>query len=187
MFGEYKLAGSNTQNANASSGTSTSTGQAQFAGKHCLLSQFCGGWIIDSGASDHICCDSRLFSGYDVVNGLDNTITIPDGSKIKITHMGTVKVNEHITLKNVLFVPGFQFNLISVTKLCSDMNCSVVFTSDTCVLQGPSLTAPIALGKLKSGLYYADNTAVSEVRNFADVTLMASSASVDINNVASID
>lgn len=59
-----------------------------------------------------------------MVNGIYNTITIRcntmqyDGRKIKITHTGTVKLNECITLRSVMFVPEFQFNLISITKLC---------------------------------------------------------------------
>lgn len=113
-------------------------GHAQFAGKHCLLSHFSAGWIIDSGALDHICCDIKLFTEYNLVNGIDNTIIIHDGSKIKITHKGIVKLDECITLRNVLFIPEFQFNLIVITMLCGDMNYSIVFTNDSCVIKGAS-------------------------------------------------
>ena len=36
------------------------------------------------------------------------------------------------------------------------MFCSVIFTSDLCMIQESSLREEIALGKPKSGLYYVD-------------------------------
>ncbi|KAL8101298.1 hypothetical protein AgCh_033250 [Apium graveolens] len=37
----------------------------------------------------------------------DNTITIPDGKKIRVFHIRTVKLNDDIILKDVLHVPDF--------------------------------------------------------------------------------
>ncbi|XP_010548824.1 PREDICTED: uncharacterized protein LOC104820151 [Tarenaya hassleriana] len=43
-------------------------------------------WVIDTGASSHICCDSRLFS---VLNPIPTIrITLPNGSTIPVTHSG---------------------------------------------------------------------------------------------------
>uniref|UniRef100_A0A803MB71 Retrotransposon Copia-like N-terminal domain-containing protein n=1 Tax=Chenopodium quinoa TaxID=63459 RepID=A0A803MB71_CHEQI len=83
----------------------------------------------------------------------DKTITIPDGKRVKNMHIGTVRINDDILLQDVLHVPGFQFNLISVHKLCKDMNCGVNFTANTCTIQGPHLTQPLVLGDLRDGLY----------------------------------
>lgn len=106
-----------------------------FAGTHCLLSYTStDDWILDSGASDHMCHDLTLFDTYSEILEENIYITIPDGSKIKVTHMGTVKINDYITLRNVLFVPTFKFNLISVLKLCRDENCIVQFSSNGCTI-----------------------------------------------------
>ncbi|XP_021753759.1 uncharacterized protein LOC110719163 [Chenopodium quinoa] len=46
-------------------------------------------WVIDSGATDHICHDLRIFESYELMNDIDNTITIPDGKRVKVIHIGT--------------------------------------------------------------------------------------------------
>lgn len=129
---------------------------ACFAGKFCY-NIFCkSGWVLDSGATDHICHDFSLFQSYKVLDNIDNTITVPDGRKIQITHIGTIILNDFITLHQVLYVPGFHFNLISIPKSCHDFSGIVSFFANCCTLQGPSLTEPIVLSKLQSGLYYVE-------------------------------
>ena len=63
--------------------------QANLAGTFCLASSFKIAWIIDSGATDHICNNLNFFCSYHSLNGTDDII-IPDGKKIKVTHIGTV-------------------------------------------------------------------------------------------------
>lgn len=57
------------------------------------------------------------------MTGTHNTIIILDGSHIPIQHIGFVILSPHITLQNVLHVLDFQFNLISIQKLCKDLHC----------------------------------------------------------------
>ncbi|KAL2902782.1 Retrovirus-related Pol polyprotein from transposon RE2 [Bienertia sinuspersici] len=94
-------------------------------------------WVLDSGATDHICHDLSKFNSYYAMSDKDNTITIPDGRKVPILHVGTVKLTNSIILKDVFHVPEFQLNLISVHRLCDNMNCEVVFSSNTSFVQGP--------------------------------------------------
>lgn len=127
-----------------------------FAGTHCLLSYTStDDWILDSGASDYMCHDLTLFDTYSEILEENSYITIPDGSKIKVTHMGTVKINDYITLRNVLFVPTFKFNLIYVLKLCRDENCIVQFSSNGCTIQSQSMQVPQHFGNVQHGLYLA--------------------------------
>ena len=75
-------------------------------------------WILDSGATSHMCNDETLFSDF-VAN--DNVIiTLGDGSEIKSTGVGKVMLNcnkEHCMLNDVICVPGLAHNLISVGKI----------------------------------------------------------------------
>lgn len=48
--------------------------------------------------------------------------------------IGDVVVNSLLTLKNVLYVPDFKFNLISVARLISDSVIQVLFHVDFCTL-----------------------------------------------------
>lgn len=65
-------------------------GHALLAGKMCLMSSFTKEWFLDSGATDHISPYPDDFSVLNHVFDTNNFITIPDGSQIKATHVGTV-------------------------------------------------------------------------------------------------
>lgn len=73
----------------------------------------------------------KYFFDYKFLHASENFITIPDGSKVRVKHIGTVRLNDNILLHNVLHVPKFNFNLIYVYKLCKDMHSdfSVAFHS----------------------------------------------------------
>ncbi|KAL2920668.1 Retrovirus-related Pol polyprotein from transposon TNT 1-94 [Bienertia sinuspersici] len=147
-----------SQNAATAQGV-LSGNQALFSGhKFCLISMLKSIWVLDSGATDHICHNFFLkkFDSYYAMTDKDTTITIPDGRKVPILHVGTVKFTNSIILKDVFHVPEFHFNLISVHRLCDNMNCEVVFSSNTCFIQGPNMTQPQVLGKIQQGLYCAD-------------------------------
>ncbi|XP_010463119.1 PREDICTED: uncharacterized protein LOC104743769 [Camelina sativa] len=82
---------------------------------HCLSSLQntlpSGSWIIDSGATSHVCCDLSRFRETYLVSGV--MVTLPDGNKLEIKHVGTIHLSDALVLYNVLYVPAFQFNMIS--------------------------------------------------------------------------
>lgn len=84
-------------------------------------------WILDSVTTEHICLNLECFVDYALVNDLDMHITILDGSKIPVFHKETMILINIITLKDVLHVPDFHFFLISVSKLCKDLHCQMIF------------------------------------------------------------
>lgn len=75
-------------------------------------------------------------------------VTLPDSHKVIVTHSGSVSLLSDLILHNVLFIPSFKFNLISVHKLCSQLQKFFLFTPNNCFkLHGPSLKSPMVLGK----------------------------------------
>lgn len=74
-----------------------------------------GSWIIDSGATSHVCSDLALFHETMPVSGV--TVTLPNDTRVSITHCGTVQLSSSLVLHDVLHVPSFKFNLISVSCL----------------------------------------------------------------------
>lgn len=84
------------------------------------------GWIVDSGASTHVCCDREMLH---MVYRLEKTamVHLPDGSKREVTVAGNVRVNQDIVLENVLYVPGFTHNLLSVAQLIQDSGIRCIF------------------------------------------------------------
>lgn len=94
--------------------------------------QNCFNWIIDSGATDHMCCESRLFDNMKPLNFKQHVVIVPDGRKIIVKPSGDLTLNNGICFKEVLYVPKFIYNLISVTKLATDLNCNISFNANEC-------------------------------------------------------
>ncbi|XP_074326857.1 uncharacterized protein LOC141664804 [Apium graveolens] len=118
----------------------------------CFSNSTNASWILDSGASDHMCFQKNLFFS---LSPLSQSITISmhNGQVLSIDFVGTVPVTPDITLTDVLFVPHFKYNLLSVSKLIQSLNYSVMFTHNGCYLQGPSLRKPLEIGESQRGLY----------------------------------
>ncbi|KAL2932871.1 Retrovirus-related Pol polyprotein from transposon RE1 [Bienertia sinuspersici] len=119
----------------------------------CLITCSNSKWVIDSGATDHICSDLSMFDDNEKFDKRPNTIIVADGKHIVVEHVGKITFQNGIQLNKVLHVPGVRFNLISTHKLCRDMNCDIVFTNDKCLLQDKSQGTSLVLGSLESGLY----------------------------------
>jgi len=109
-------------------------------------------WIIDSGASDHITPDLSLLHDVKVFFGCCY-ITMPNGKKAYMKHIGSLVLSPGLVLKGVLHVPDFHFNLLSISKPTKQFSANTVFTPDTCLLQGHTLKKDLLLGKEKRGLY----------------------------------
>ncbi|XP_074336065.1 uncharacterized protein LOC141673233 [Apium graveolens] len=136
---------------------------AYTAGNFCFLASTGLKWILDSGATDHMCFDLDMFDELNILQGSLNVITIPNGKQVVITRSGTIKLNNDLILRIVLFVPDFKYNLISIPKLCKDHKCTIVFNDDQCVLQGLSIR-PLLLGKFSNGLYFLEDTTSSNLK-----------------------
>jgi len=89
-------------------------------------------WIIDTGASCHVCADLTLL--HNTKNIIDTIVTLPDGSRIPVTVSGTVVHSPKLTLVDVLYTPQFKFNLLSISALTKDITISVLFSSKSCYI-----------------------------------------------------
>jgi hypothetical protein len=83
-----------------------------------------GSWIIDSGASDHICSNLALFDKHHAIAPIQVKMANGTISYAKID--GTVKLFDDFYVHNVLLVPEFPLNLISVPKLTQSSSYSCV-------------------------------------------------------------
>ncbi|XP_019256390.1 PREDICTED: uncharacterized protein LOC109234787 [Nicotiana attenuata] len=109
-------------------------------------------WIIDSGASDHMTSTKSLLFNVQTLP-VPYLVSLPNGYKVKVTNIGSLALLPDLILHNVLYVPSFQYNLISVYKLLSHSDDMVQFTKAACTLHGPSVRKPVVLRKLDNGLY----------------------------------
>lgn len=91
-------------------------------------------WILDSGASSHVTGASHVFFELRKVKG-PSVVHLPDGTTNQVMCIGDVVLSNSLVLKDVLYVPEFKYNLISVCKLASNTGYSFVFDSQKCLVQ----------------------------------------------------
>ncbi|GJS81971.1 ribonuclease H-like domain-containing protein [Tanacetum coccineum] len=65
------------------------------------------GWIIDSGANQHMTNDTKNMFNLVDVSDLKLTVGHPNGTFAKITHVGILKLNNDVILFDVLVVPEY--------------------------------------------------------------------------------
>lgn len=120
---------------------------------HCLNAAVSDKWIVDSGATNHMTSSLELLQNVRKV--VDNSvINLPTGEVAEISHTGTIVMRNGLKLKDVLYVPVFQHNLISIHKLASDNQCYAKFSPLKCEIVSNESHQVIAEGIISSGLYY---------------------------------
>jgi hypothetical protein len=124
------------------------TGISCFSNNACNL----GTWILDSGASHHICISLQWFQSYIAITPIN--IKLPNGNFAIAKYSGTVSFSPDFTITNVLYVPQFSINLIAVSKLCHSLNHLVKFSGSKCIIQDQKHLRMIGSADEYEGLYY---------------------------------
>ncbi|KAL2904693.1 Retrovirus-related Pol polyprotein from transposon RE2, partial [Bienertia sinuspersici] len=109
-------------------------------------------WIMNTGTTDHMTANPHILFEKEPVKG-KTKINLPTGKSTCITCKGKVKLENGLVIKDVLLVPEFKHNLLSISKLLREENCKVVFHSKFCLIQDYASLITKAVGKLKDGLY----------------------------------
>ncbi|KAL2923610.1 Copia protein [Bienertia sinuspersici] len=65
-------------------------------------------------------------------------VGLPDGSVTRVCKIESVQINPDIELNEVLYLPEFKHNLLSVSKLNEKSNVKVIFDKDGCHFQNPT-------------------------------------------------
>lgn len=85
---------------------------------------------MDTCASNHMINDYTHL----LVEGLiENAgqVQLPTGDSTRVSHVGNCSLGGGDTLTNVLCVPAFKFNHMSVSNLTKDLNCCAIFSQTT--------------------------------------------------------
>jgi hypothetical protein len=113
-------------------------------------------WIIDSGATDHMTCDRYRFSHLSPKCS-KTTITNANGVSSPVIGVGTVPLSPTLAIKDVLFVPSLNCNLLSINQLTKSHNCVALFFPTHCVFQNIHTQEKIGSGRQVGGLYYLED------------------------------
>ena len=118
-------------------------------------------WIVDSGATSHICNDRTQFVHlYPLKHSVE--VKLGDGRIIMATAQGDISLRMKYgsnksckrTLYNVLYVPELSYNLVSVSKAVEKEN-TVKFSDFGCTIRDKK-RRPVAVGTKVGGLYRVD-------------------------------
>lgn len=141
-------------------------------------------WILDSGASDHM---TGILSSLHAASLCKNNslINLPTGETSKISHSGNVSLKNDMVIKQVLYIPAFKQNLLSVSKLCQDNAFKVVFHDNYCMIHDKVSNEVKGIGRCEHGLYYLINEPVNVIlKGIKDHTLKMVSLPIECKKKA---
>ena len=110
-------------------------------------------WIIDTGATNHMCSSLDFFHSYEPCH-VPLHVQLPDGTVAQVTHIGKVSFSPDFLLDKVFYIPSFKFNLLSVSQLTKSNRYKVIFSSNFCECQDLYTKKQIGKGRLREGLFY---------------------------------
>ena len=115
------------------------------SGTSALLASSSPSWIIDSRASSHMTETSSLLSSYHPTPS-HPPVTIADGRPCLVQGRGTTRVTPSLSLHQILYVPGFPVNLLSISAITRALLCTVIFFPFHCIFQDLYTGQRIGLG-----------------------------------------
>ena len=130
---------------------------------HCFCSLSHETWILDSGASDHMCLDKALLHDISILNA-PIMVNLPNGNRVQLTQQGKLRIAQGLILEHVLIISHFKFNLLSIKGLCEQLHCIVQFTEQLCTLQAHFLKKQLVVGRDFKGLYILDKKEIQGVQ-----------------------
>ena len=134
-------------------------------------------WVIDSGASSHMTGFPSVLTAYRPETSIPD-VRIADGRSSPVLGSGQSRATSSLPLQNVLYIPGFPANLLSISAITKALHCGVFFFPHHCVFQDLDTGRRIGLGRENGrGIYelVADSPSTGLQALFA---LSASSSSL---------
>nr|XP_016464025.1 PREDICTED: uncharacterized protein LOC107787023 [Nicotiana tabacum] len=110
-------------------------------------------WIVDSGASSHMVNRYNLLTNAKAISNDKGKSALPTGSIAKIRHIGSAYLLKDLNVSNVMHIPDFKFNLLSVSKLTKEMKWVVMFFPDFFIFQELFSGQVRGIDREKDGLY----------------------------------
>ena len=87
----------------------------------CLVTDTLYSWILNSGATNHVCCSLKGFKETRRLEDGEFSFSRGNGATVSATSAGCVTLsfqnNKYLFLNDVYFVPNFGKNLLSVARL----------------------------------------------------------------------
>jgi hypothetical protein len=143
------------QLAAAKAAASTGAAKQQPSSNLALIAKVAVKWVVDSGATQHMCNNREAFSNYQPVTGV--TVKVGNGEVVAALGQGSVELyisqGQTVTLSDVLHVEAAPMNLLSVGQ-AQDKGVDVSFHDGVCTFK---LEGKVVLtAKRVNRLYYLE-------------------------------
>ena len=125
----------------------TNTEQSSTGKLFSSLSAIKESWLVDSGATNHVCHNLSAFTTWTKIKPI--LISLPNGQTVYATYSSLVHFSAKFYLSDVLYVPHFQLNLISVSKLTHQLKCTLTH----CIIQDNLTQERVSTVEATGGLY----------------------------------
>jgi len=140
-----------------------------------------------------------MTNNLDLLNNLSNmhdpmksSVHLPNGKNVSVQYQGRCHISNDCTIENVLYVPDFKYNLMSVSKMTKELQCSVLFFPYFCVFQDLCTGKVRGIGKEEGGLYLLLPRASEKVvdkrvnasSNVADITFRTTACLRNLKKIA---
>ncbi|XP_070031786.1 uncharacterized protein [Nicotiana tomentosiformis] len=111
-------------------------------------------WIVDTGASNHMTTNLQMLNSYQQIpTSQRSKVHLPTRTTVLVSHKGNSTVLKDKDISNVLYIPDFQYNLLSFSQLTKELQCLVAFFPDLCVFHDLYSGQMMGIGKEDHGLY----------------------------------
>ena len=128
---------------------------------HALQTGSAGNWIVDSGATCHMCSNERFFVDLQPLKQ-PMQVTLGDGRTLEAIRSGMVSLKMKLpnstssmcNVRDVLYVPALSYNLLSVAK-AAESGKVTEFNDSGCLIFG-SERRLVAKATRVGSLYYLD-------------------------------
>ncbi|GKA28023.1 ribonuclease H-like domain-containing protein [Tanacetum coccineum] len=118
------------------------------------------GWIINSGANQHMTVNTKNMFGVIDISDLNLTMGNPNRTVAKIKYVGILQLSKDVVLYDVLVVPKYCVSLLSMHKLIRDSKLFVGFDENKCCIQDLTQNK-IVIGVLQKELQMSKDSHVS--------------------------
>lgn len=120
-------------------------------------------WIVDSGATKHMCSIADAFENMRIIDG--SNVPLPNHKQISVKLDSDVKLGPKLILRDVLFLPQFNFNILLVSALTAGSQLALNFFHDGFIIQEAKTKKMIGNGEYLQDLYVLDTRTLNSISN----------------------
>jgi hypothetical protein len=85
-------------------------------------------WIIDSGCTNHMMEEKKMFTSYIKKKDSQDSIIFGDRNQGMVKGLGKIAISSEHSISNVFLVESLGYNLLSIGQLCN-MGYNCIFTN----------------------------------------------------------